>query len=237
MVVHIISVALTGFYFYLANPGSDLFSWHPVCMSTAFVLLLLQAIVIFSPESSLTPNSPRPDKIQLHWILHLFGVASAVFGFLAVFFNKEMNKRKHFTTWHSRFGLAALIGVLMAVLGGLLAKYSHKLKDWIRPINMKLYHATGSMLVFLSSMTAVALATYSNWFHNRVGKMDYGAVVGRLCLWAPIILALCVARQVTQSYLPRILKPRESAIDAKAKRIEAKVEAKTTNKKNVRKDE
>ena len=59
----------------------------------------------------------------------------------------------------------------------------------------------------------------------------------RLCLWAPIILALCVARQVTQSFLPRILKPRESAIDAKAKRIEAKVEAKTTNKKNVRKDE
>ena len=59
MVVHIISIALTGFYFYLANPGSDLFSWHPVCMSTAFVLLLLQAIVIFSNESSLTPNSPR----------------------------------------------------------------------------------------------------------------------------------------------------------------------------------
>ena len=60
MVVHLISVALTGFYFYLANPGSDLFSWHPVCMSLGFVLLLLQAIVIFSPESSLTPNSPRP---------------------------------------------------------------------------------------------------------------------------------------------------------------------------------
>ena len=65
MVVHLISVALTGFYFYLANPGSDLFSWHPVCMSLGFVLLLLQAIVIFSPESSLTPNSPRPVSIVL----------------------------------------------------------------------------------------------------------------------------------------------------------------------------
>ena len=144
-----------------------------------------------------------------------------------------MNKRKHFTTWHSRFGLAAMVGVLLAVLGGLLAKYSHKMKNWIRPINVKLYHATGSMLVFMAGMTAVALATYSNWFHNRVGKMEYGAVIGRLCLWSPIILALCVARQVTQSYLPRILKPRDSAIDAKAKKLEAKVEAKTSNKKNM----
>ena len=65
MVVHIISVGLTGFYFYLAKPASDLFSWHPVCMSMAFVLLMLQAIMIFSTESSLTPTSPRPDKIQV----------------------------------------------------------------------------------------------------------------------------------------------------------------------------
>jgi len=77
MVVHIISVALTGFYIYLANPGKDLFylfSWHPVLMSIGFVLLLLQAIVMFSPESSLTPNSPRADKVQLHWMLHAFGL-------------------------------------------------------------------------------------------------------------------------------------------------------------------
>ena len=108
MVVHIISVGLTAFYFYLANPGTDLFSWyvvvyksyllllwpethltdankmailiiykcyeinfrHPVCMSVAFALLLLQAIVIFSPESSLTPNSPRPVKANLRLQTH-----------------------------------------------------------------------------------------------------------------------------------------------------------------------
>ena len=60
MVVHIISVAFTGFMIYLSNPGSDLFSWHPTCMSVAFMLLLLQAIVLFSPESSLFPTTPKP---------------------------------------------------------------------------------------------------------------------------------------------------------------------------------
>lgn len=59
MVVHILSVAFTGFILYLASPGSDLFSWHPTCMTIAFMLLLLQAIVLFSPESSLFPTTPK----------------------------------------------------------------------------------------------------------------------------------------------------------------------------------
>jgi len=214
MVVHIISVALTGFYIYLANPGKDLFSWHPVLMSIGFVLLLLQAIVMFSPESSLTPNSPRTDKVQLHWMLHAFGAASACFGFAAVFFNKEMNGRKHFSTWHSKLGLATMLGLFLAVLGGIAANYTQKLKTVVKPINVKVWHATGGMIIFIMAMVTVALATYSNWFHNRMGKMPW---VGRICLLAPIILAICVARQVTQSYLPRVLTPRDSAIDAKAK--------------------
>ena len=69
MVVHILSVAFTGFIVYLSSPGSDLFSWHPTCMSVAFMLLLLQAIVLFSPESSLFPTTP---KQVLLFIQHSF---------------------------------------------------------------------------------------------------------------------------------------------------------------------
>lgn len=116
-----------------------------------------------------------------------------------------------------------MAGVLCAALGGILAKYSYKLKDWIKPLNLKLYHATGGMIVYILAMATIALATYSNWFHNRMGKYPW---VGRLCLWIPVILAICVARQVTQSFLPRVLTPRESAIDAKAKTLQAKVDAK-----------
>jgi hypothetical protein len=35
---------------------------------------------------------------------------------------------------------------------------------FIRPVNMKLYHATAGMIVFIVAMTTIALATYSNWF-------------------------------------------------------------------------
>merc|ERR1712203_630959 len=226
-VVHILSVAFTGFIVYLSSPGSDLFSWHPTCMSVAFILLLLQAIVLFSPESSLFPTTPKPDKVQLHWILHAFGVFSAFFGFATVFLNKEVNNRKHFVSWHAKFGLVTVLGVIATFLGGILAKYSTSnfMRKWIRPINTKLYHATAGMLVFVCAMTTVALACYSNWFKNRVEGW-----VWRLCFWTPVVLAVCVARQVTQSYLPRILEKRESELDAKARRVQGRIDAKLTKK-------
>ncbi|TRY62968.1 hypothetical protein TCAL_06858 [Tigriopus californicus] len=221
MVVHLISVAFTGFILYLSVPGSDLFSWHPTCMSVAFILLLLQAIVVFSPESSLFPTTPRPEKVQLHWILHAFGTASAVFGFAAVYLNKEMNNRKHFTTWHGKFGLATVVGVFCAVVGGLVAKYALNFRKYVKPINIKMYHATAGMIVFCLAMATVFLAGYSNWYKNRVSGWLW-----RITIWMPVVLATCVARQVTQSYLPRVLTPRESELDAKAKKIQEKIEEK-----------
>lgn len=104
------------------------------------------------------------------------------------------------------------------------------MKKWIRPINTKLYHATAGMLVFVCAMITVALACYSNWFKNRVDGW-----IWRICFWSPIVLALCVARQVTQSYLPRVCSQKESVLDEKERKIQEKVEAKL-NKTKVLKD-
>ena len=226
MAVHILSVIITVGIFWLAVPGSDLFSWHPTCMIVAFALLQLQAIVVFSPESSLFPTTPRNEKIQLHWILQCFGMTSALFGFGAVFLNKEIHERKHFTSWHGLFGLCTCVGAVLALLGGIAAKYSQSLKTWIRPVNLKMYHATGGMIVFLLAMTTLTLAVYSNWFKNRVSGWAW-----RISLWMPIVLGVCIARQVTQSYLPRVLTPRESESDAKSRQIQEKIEAKLKKQK------
>ena len=143
--------------------------------------------------------------------------------------------RKHFTSWHGKFGLAASLMLVTSIIGGIWAKYSSAslLKKLIKPINAKLYHATWAMLTFLTAMTAVALATYSNWFKNRVGT----GWTARLAFWAPMILAVCVARQVTQSWVPRVLTPRESELDAKARIIQEKVEAKLKKKKQQENEE
>ena len=65
MVVHLLSLAFTGYLIYTAGPGTDLFSWHPTCMTVCFILLMLQAIVLFSPESSLVPGTQRSVSLAL----------------------------------------------------------------------------------------------------------------------------------------------------------------------------
>jgi len=207
MVFHLITGAVTAFMLYTAMPGSDLFSWHPTLMTIAFCLLMPQAIVIFSPESSLLQNSSRGDKVQLHWILNLFSILAAAGGFGSIYLNKEIAGKKHFTTWHGQFGLVTCVGVLLAALGGIAAKYSGgSLRNYVRPINTKLYHATGALVVFSLAMTTMCLACYSNWFRKRVD-----GYLWRCVFWSPVILVVCVARQVTQSYLPRVVKPTSSS--------------------------
>ncbi len=134
----------------------------------------------------------------------------------------QVNDRAHFTSWHGKFGLATVAGAFLVALGGLCAKYAASLRRLIRPATLRLYHATGGMLVFVSAMSTVALACYSNWFRNRVEA----AWAWRLAFWSPVVLAVCVARQVTQSYLPRVLARRESELDAKARAVQEKVEEK-----------
>jgi len=47
-------------------------------------------------------------------------------------------------------------------------------------------------------------------------------------------LALCVARQVTQSYLPRVCAQRESELDEKERKIQEKIKAKLDKTKDVK---
>ena len=79
-------------------------------------------------------------------ILNLFAMLAAAGGFGSIYLNKEIAGRKHFTTWHGFCGLLTCIGVLLAGVGGLLAKYNVWIKNYVKPINVKLYHATGALL-------------------------------------------------------------------------------------------
>ena len=88
---------------------------------------------------------------------------AAAGGFGSIYLNKEIAGKKHFTTWHGFFGLLTCLGVLLAAAGGVLAKYNGLIRNYVRPINVKLYHATGALLghhTFLTFTTTLPTTFY-----------------------------------------------------------------------------
>lgn len=197
MAAHFISVLLTGFVIYTAWPGSSLFSWHPTLMTLGFGFFMLQAVLVFSPNSSLLKNvRDRRVKVTWHWVLNFIGLICVVFGFISIFYNKVLNGKPHFTTWHGCIGLAAIIYGILQAVGGIFAKYTPK---GMKPVDMKIYHATSATLMISLASAAMALGMCSTWYTKEVeGTAWYLSVFG--CG----LLALVVTMQVTDNYLPII---------------------------------
>nr|KAF6420210.1 cytochrome b561 family member D2 [Molossus molossus] len=176
---HLVALGFTIFVAVLARPGSSLFSWHPVLMSLAFSFLMTEALLVFSPESSLFRSLARKGRARCHWILQLLALLCALLGLGLVILHKEQLGKPHLATWHGRAGLLAV------------------LPRW--PLaKLKLYHATSGLVGYLLGCASLLLGMCSLWFTATVtGGVWY------LAMLCPVITSLVIMNQVSNAYLYR----------------------------------
>ncbi|KAG5835914.1 hypothetical protein ANANG_G00249050 [Anguilla anguilla] len=115
--VHVLCLSFTVFIAALARPGSSLFSWHPFLMTLAFSFFMTEALLLFSPHSSPIQKFSHKSKARYHWILQCLCVACAGLGLAAISYNKHLNGKPHFSTWHGLVGLLAACGVVAQSAG------------------------------------------------------------------------------------------------------------------------
>ena len=158
---------------------------------------MAQAILIFSPHSSLYPSAARKVKVRLHWVINTLALVSAVAGVGAIYYNKILGGKAHFTTWHGLIGIVTLAMVCVQCVAGIFPLNPGLMKV-IRPSDLKLYHATSGMLVTMLVSLSLILGMQSNWFTKRVTGTSWYA-----CVACPIVILVVVSQQVTQEYLQR----------------------------------
>ncbi|XP_030723126.1 transmembrane reductase CYB561D2 [Globicephala melas] len=194
---HILALGFTIFVAVLARPGSSLFSWHPVLMSLAFSFLMTEALLVFSPESSLLRSLSRKGRARCHWVLQLLALLCALLALGLVILHKEQLGKAHLATWHGRAGLLAVLWAGLQCSGGVGLLYPKLLPRW--PLaKLKLYHATSGLVGYLLGSASLLLGMCSLWFTATVtGGVWYLAV---LC---PVVTSLVIMNQVSNAYLYR----------------------------------
>jgi cytochrome b561 len=85
---------------------------------------MVEAICIFTHDLGLLSEKAKGWKVTAHWFLQSLGLFAAAFGFIAVYYNKDLFSKPHFMSWHAWIGLAAIGMTILQVGMGLGTKHA-----------------------------------------------------------------------------------------------------------------
>lgn len=138
------------------------------CPILQFLILFKQAVALFEPDYYKSIN--HKQRVQFHLYLQIAGILCTSIGFVAIYVNKNLAGKHHFKSYHGICGLIMMIFVCLVGVGGCLCYYSFRLRSYIRPVLLKIYHSFGGILALVVGDLTVILGFYSHWFEKNGNK-------------------------------------------------------------------
>lgn len=157
---------------------------------------MAEAILTFSPESSLLRNAAHGKKVNIHTLGMVLALLCTIGGTFAIWYNKELRGKSHMVTWHGIVGYITVGYVAIQCVAGIFVKNYKLVARFVKPVQLKLYHATSGLFLYSLACTSLVLGMYSNWFGRNVTGTSWWA-----CLACPALLILIVMNQITHRYL------------------------------------
>lgn len=168
-----------------------------IFLSHQFSLFMSEAILLFSPHGSLIKKFPHKAKGRIHSILQGLCASCAALGVVAIFSNKHLNGKPHFTSWHGLLGLLTVCVVVVQCLAALPLIYHSLAKGWSLA-KLKRYHAATGLVTYMLGGASLLLGLCTAWFTASVS--EYTWYLSALC---PVLTSLFIMNQVTSAYMAR----------------------------------
>ena len=157
---------LTAYHYYSPSSSSpfipSLFALHVGGMSLGVLLFLPEAIM----QAMTMRRGLVGEKREAAALMHVIFTASALVlilgGFISIYSNKNEMKKNHFTSLHSKFGLAFMLMSIAAASGGLLSwrplavVSSAILPSFVRG-KIKMVHRWAGLITWLLGMATVMI--------------------------------------------------------------------------------
>lgn len=140
--------------------------------------MLTEGIILF--------RKPKPKvRVYFHWFVSGVGLASTVYGFLAIYNNKESNGKPHFSTYHGLFGVGTVGLLIIQGLGGNFANLTvlfPKLIPGVKPAFVKWGHRLSGCATLTAAYTSLILGLCSFWFTEIINAST--------TIWWGVVLSL-----------------------------------------------
>lgn len=118
-------------------------------------------------KSGLASSKLHSTRVTAHWAILLCAAVAHGLGFTAIYYNKELNDKPHFTSWHGIMGLAASGLLWLQLSAGIFIKYPTLLKTLFSLKLIKACHGLSGTLTYTVGMIAMLLSFWSLWFQKN----------------------------------------------------------------------
>ncbi|ORY95487.1 eukaryotic cytochrome b561-domain-containing protein [Syncephalastrum racemosum] len=143
----------------LARVPLSVFSYHPFFM-TLFIVLFTEGIALLQPTSTAIE---KQRGLRRHAIVQGAAITAAILGVSAIFYNKVISNKDHFTSAHGQLGLFVILFLISQVVFGLLVGYTTPAakRYW------KYHRITGYTLTIIAWLTA-ELGVRADYVYNNM---------------------------------------------------------------------
>lgn len=119
------------------------------------------AILSMADNHALTKSLNYQQRVTVHWILQLSAFTLITIAQTCIYLNKERNSKPHYQSTHALFGLITYLLTLCATFGGVFARYSFKLRDYVKPVAVKITHGFLGLLVYYMAVITICLGVHN----------------------------------------------------------------------------
>ena len=123
-------------------------------------------------------------KVRFHWIAMTLASVLGSCGVAVIYYNKILNNKPHFTSWHGLFGILTIVIFAAQALGGIFVLYPAAAMGVISRKFVKKFHFLGGSAVALMGYFSLLLGLYSNWFVGKVSGWLWYIFVAPLIYWS-----------------------------------------------------
>lgn len=155
------------------------------------------AILVIADNNVSTLGYKYSDRIKVHWLLQAVALILITTAQSAIYINKENYGYPHFQSWHSFFGFATYMMTVSATLGGVLTKYSSKIK-FVKPAMLKLGHGFAGVFVYILAVCTIYLGINQTMMEGIADmQLKWGV------LFAFIVTTVYIVRKSVKSRLSK----------------------------------
>ncbi|XP_028137002.2 probable transmembrane reductase CYB561D1 isoform X1 [Diabrotica virgifera virgifera] len=196
-IFHQVLAVTCGFIFYIFFKSHDLTSarfLHNFLASGAYIPLMAEGFILFTESNVWSLEANRSIKGWVHGALLSVSVICASVGIIVEIIGKNKTSSPHFHTLHAKLGLASWIMCFTLVLSGLLTVYAAKLRNYVKPLYIKLFHEIVGLACFVTGVYSLYLGLPKWGFAMYVTASELTAtktLVIIVAVWS--ILGTCVS--------------------------------------------